>query len=108
LLIEQAARQQPEQRLKSNHIRKPLKLNNLKAGCGATRHLIGDEMSPLWEWLPNTILSRQNSAPAGEKGQLHWKPQGIRTGMASKDCVTTSSTITLLFLKIILRHSVFR
>jgi hypothetical protein len=28
-----------------------------EAGCGARRHSIGDEASPLWEWLRATIIA---------------------------------------------------
>jgi hypothetical protein len=28
-----------------------------EAGCGARRHSTGDEASPLWEWLPATIIA---------------------------------------------------
>jgi hypothetical protein len=47
-------------------------LSPLKAGYGARRRPIGDEVSPLWEWLPATIPSRQDAAPT-EKGQLRLK-----------------------------------
>jgi len=33
--------------------------NSLEADYGALRHPAGNEVSPLWECLPATILSRQ-------------------------------------------------
>jgi hypothetical protein len=37
----------------------------LEAGYGALRRPIGNEVLPLWEWLPATTTSRQDAAPTG-------------------------------------------
>ena len=85
---------------------------------------------PLWNEIPPAPFGKGGETPApfpkgGEspassyspfaKGgwgdfnsDFRWKPQRIRTGMASKHCVTTSSTLPLSFLKIILRHIALR
>ncbi len=74
----------------------------------------------LWNEIPPAPFSKGGETPASSyspfaKGgwgdfnsDFHWKPLKIRTGMASKDCVTTSSTLTLSFLKIILRNIALR
>ena len=71
---------------------------------------------PLWNEIPPAPFSKGGETPAlfakggwGDyNSDFRWKPLRIRTGMASKDCVTTPSTITLSFLKIILRHIALR
>ena len=32
-------------------------MNSQKAGYGALCHPVGNEVSPLWEWLPATIIA---------------------------------------------------
>jgi len=34
-----------------------VELTSLKAGYGALRHPAGNEVLPLWEWLPATIIA---------------------------------------------------
>jgi len=36
--------------------------------------LLGNEVSPLWEWLPATIASRQDAAPTRKKSNLIGRP----------------------------------
>jgi hypothetical protein len=48
----------------------------MEAGYGALRHPIGNQVLPLWEWLPATKMSQQDAAPT-EK----FKPvQKLRSG----------------------------
>jgi hypothetical protein len=38
----------------------------------APRHPVGNEVSPLWEWLPATIIAALMPLPQ-KKSQRHWK-----------------------------------
>jgi hypothetical protein len=48
-----------------------------KAGCVAPHHLVGDEVSPLWEWLPATIIAAR--CRSHKKNSTLIEPKVVKT-----------------------------